>query len=218
MNSDIWDINKIFKKASENCLFIPTNNHSKRPYNESMEGRISDMISQIIKKCLSGDSKAQFLLYSQYSKAMYNIAIRFLGNKMDAEDILQESFATAFERLGELENYNAFGSWLKRIVINNCISQLRKTRMTFEEIDDNPGNNDLYIEDIVYDPDPTLIHNSIKELPSGARTVFILFALEGYKHREISEILRISESTSKSQYRRAIDILRAKIKPKLYVN
>jgi RNA polymerase sigma factor (sigma-70 family) len=183
-----------------------------------MEGRNSDIISQIINKCLSGDSKAQFLLYRQYSKAMYNIAIRFLGNKMDAEDILQESFITVFERLGDLESYNAFGSWLKRIVINNCISQLRKTRVAFEDIADYPDDNNNYHETLEYDPDPVLIHNSIKELPSGARTIFILYALEGYKHREISEMLQISESTSKNQYRRAIEILREKIKPKLYVN
>lgn len=183
-----------------------------------MEGRISDIRSQVIKKCLSGDTKAQFFLYRQYSKAMYNIAIRFLGNKMDAEDILQESFVTAFERLGELESYNAFGSWLKRIVINNCVSQLRKSRMAFEDIDDYPDNIDNYNEDIKWEPDPVLLHKSIKELPAGARSVFVLYALEGYKHREISEMLEISESTSKSQYRRAIEILREKIKPKLYVN
>ncbi len=77
---------------------------------------------QILERCKNGEVKAQFLLYKQYSKAMYNIAIRFLNNKMDAEDILQESFVTAFEKLGELSSHNAFGSWLRRIVINNCIT------------------------------------------------------------------------------------------------
>jgi RNA polymerase sigma-70 factor (ECF subfamily) len=67
---------------------------------------------QILERCKNGEVKAQFLLYKQYSKAMYNIAIRFLNNKMDAEDILQESFVTAFEKLGELSSHNAFGSWL----------------------------------------------------------------------------------------------------------
>jgi RNA polymerase sigma-70 factor (ECF subfamily) len=67
---------------------------------------------QILERCKNGEVKAQFLLYKQYSKAMYNIAIRFLNNKMDAEDILQESFVTAFEKLGELSSHNALGSWL----------------------------------------------------------------------------------------------------------
>jgi len=183
-----------------------------------MERRISNINSQIINKCISGDIKAQFLLYRQYSKAMYNIAIRFLGNKMDAEDILQESFVTAFERLTELESHNALGNWLKRIVINNCISQLRKAKVIFEDIGDYPCEDEKYKEDIECDPDPVLVHKAIKELPAGARTVFVLRALEGYRHREISEMLEISESTSKSQYKRAIEILNKKIKQKIYVN
>ncbi len=91
---------------------------------------------RVIEKCLDGDIKAQYQLYKQYSKAMYNIASRFLNNKMDVEDILQESFITAFHRLGELKNKDAFGGWLKRIVINNCISLQRRKKIQFEEIDD----------------------------------------------------------------------------------
>ncbi len=90
--------------------------------------------SRVIERCLEGDIKAQYHLYKQYSKAMYNIAIRFLNSKMDAEDILQESFITAFGRLGELKNPDVFGSWLKRIVINKCISLQRKRKIDFEEI------------------------------------------------------------------------------------
>ena len=81
-----------------------------------MKLRMQDTINinkRIIEKCLNGDIKAQFQLYNNYSKAMYNIAIRLLNNKMDAEDILQESFVTAFGRLGELKDKNAFGGWLK---------------------------------------------------------------------------------------------------------
>jgi hypothetical protein len=89
---------------------------------------------RLIEKCLGGDMKAQFQLYKQYSQAMYNIALRFLNNKMDAEDILQESFVTAFSRLDELHNKDAFGSWLKRIVINNCISLQRKRKCGLKKL------------------------------------------------------------------------------------
>src|SRR5664280_3742971 len=82
---------------------------------------------QILERCKNGEVKAQFMLYKQYSKTMYNIAIRLLNNKMDAEDILQESFVTVFEKLEELTNKDAFGSWLKRIVINNCLTHLSTT-------------------------------------------------------------------------------------------
>jgi RNA polymerase sigma-70 factor (ECF subfamily) len=173
---------------------------------------------RIIDKCLQGDIKAQFQLYKKYSKAMYNISIRFLNNKMDAEDILQESFITAFERLGELKNESAFGSWLKRIVINKCISLQRKNKIHFENIDDYKLNDDSSHEDIKTDVDPAIIHKAIKELPAGGRTVLVLFALEGYKHKEIADMLNISISTSKSQYSRALAILNKKLKNKVYVD
>lgn len=148
---------------------------------------------------------------------MYNIAIRFLNNKMDAEDILQESFVTAFEKLYELSNDSAFGSWLKRIVINNCITHLRK-RIVLDDIgdhvsiaDDDNGEEELNI-------DPALVHDAIKDLPSGGRTILVLHAMEGYKHREIAVMLGISESTSKSQYKRALDLLFLNLKQKIYVS
>jgi RNA polymerase sigma factor (sigma-70 family) len=173
---------------------------------------------EIIRRCRNGEVKAQFMLYKQYSKAMYNIAIRFLNNKMDAEDILQESFVTAFEKLRELTSFNAFGSWLKRIVINNCISHIRRNRMEFDSIDSyspeqytDEGEDGLTV-------DPAIVHFAIRELPPGARTVLVLHALEGYRHREIAEMLEISESTSKSQYNRALALLSNQLKQKIYVS
>ena len=169
---------------------------------------------RIIEKCLEGDIKAQFQLYKQYSKAMYNIAIRFLNNKMDAEDILQESFVTAFNRLGELQNRDAFGSWLKRIVINNCISLQRKRRIQFEEIDEHRhGEEDAADEDLP-EVDPALVHQAIKELPAKGRTVLVLRALEGYSHKEIAETLGVTVSTSKTQYSRSLTLLNGKLKGK----
>lgn len=172
----------------------------------------------IIEKCIKGDIKAQFRLYKMYSKAMYNIAIRILNNKMDTEDILQETFITAFSRLDELHNEKALGSWLKRIVINNCISHIRSQKVDFEDIDDykiGKEDDNYELDDSI---DPTLIHKAIKELPDGCRTVLVLYALENYKHREIAEMLEISESTSKTQYRRALILLNEKLKHKIYVN
>ena len=174
--------------------------------------------SRLIEKCLQGDIKAQFQLYKQYSKAMYNISIRFLNNKMDAEDILQESFITAFDRLGELKNDEAFGRWLKRIVINNCISLQRKKKVHFENIEDYRFEDEADSDDVLQEIDPVIIHNAIKELPDGGRTVLVLHALEGYRHKEISEMLNISISTSKSQYIRALTILNKNLKNKVYVD
>lgn len=149
---------------------------------------------------------------------MYNIAIRFLNNKMDAEDILQESFVTAFEKLNELTINNAFGSWLKRIVINNCITHIRKSKYEFDDIVDYASVTDPDEEEAELNIDPALVHNAIKELPPGGRTILVLHALEGYKHREIAEMLNVSESTSKSQYKRALDLLFIQLKKKIYVS
>lgn len=173
---------------------------------------------RIIDKCLEGDIKAQYQLYKQYSKAMYNIASRFLNNKMDAEDILQESFITAFSKLVELKDKNAFGGWLKRIVINKCISLQRKKKIEFEDIDDYKLEEESVVEDNLSTIDPALVHNAIKELPDKGRTVLVLRALEGYKHKEISEMLDITASTSKTQYSRALALLNKKLKSKVYVD
>lgn len=176
-----------------------------------------DLNKELIERCRQGDIKAQFSLYKRYSGAMYNIAIRLLNNKMDTEDVLQESFITVFERLNELKRDEAFGSWLKRIVINNCISIL-KNNIHLEDIDSLVLLEDEYDEIVESDPDPAIVHNAIKELPEGARTILILHALESYKHREIANLLKISESTSKTQYRRALNLLGNNLKKKIYVN
>lgn len=172
---------------------------------------------QILERCKNGEVKAQFMLYKQYSKTMYNIAIRLLNNKMDAEDILQESFVTVFEKLGELTNKDAFGSWLKRIVINNCLTHLRHHKFEFDDINDYSPADFPNEEETELNLNPELVHNAIKDLPEGGRTVLVLHALEGYKHREIAELLGVSESTSKTQYKRALEMLFIQLKNKIYV-
>ena len=149
---------------------------------------------------------------------MYNIAIRFLNNKMDAEDILQESFITAFNRLEELQNKDVFGSWLKRIVINNCISLQRKRKIAFEEIDEQRHGEAEEMTEGRPEVDFGLVHQAIRDLPRKGRTVLVLRALEGYSHKEIAETLDISVSTSKTQYSRALSLLNKKLKGKVDVN
>lgn len=173
---------------------------------------------KLIERCIDGDIKAQFMLYKKYSKAMFNTSIRIVNNKMDTEDILQESFITAFERLNELKNEKALGSWLKRIVINNSISFMRKNRIHFEDITDYNFKDEDSSSEIDTTIDPTIIHQAIKELPEGGRMILVLHSLEGYKHREIATMLKISESTSKTQYKRALSLLNNKLKHKIYVN
>lgn len=181
------------------------------------ENKVININNKVLDRCRNGEADAQFILYRMYSKAMFNIAIRFMNNRMDAEDILQESFFTAFDQLNKLDNNAAFGSWLKRIVINNCITSLKKTKPVFEDIAEFQPVVSDDLDDDFTEPDPQIVHELIKELPAGGRMILVLHALEGFKHREISEMLSISESTSKSQYRRALEILSERIKKQVYV-
>lgn len=164
------------------------------------------MHAPLIEECRIGNSKAQFRLYNQYSKAMYNLAYRILNNREDAEDILQEAFLECFRNIGSFRFESTFGAWLKKILINKCINQLKKKKIDLTLCDTLPA--DIYEEEneIKYDTDK--IFKGIENLPDGYRIILTLYLLEGYDHSEISQILGISESTSKSQYSRAKEKLR----------
>lgn len=171
-----------------------------------------DIHRALIEKCCQGDARSQYRLYKLYSKAMYNIAVRLLANRMDAEDVLQEAFVAAFKRLDSFREESTFGAWLKRIVINHCINFMNARKQIFDDLD---TQSFLMADDSRMDlhasHDFEAIHDAIKTLPDGARAVFNLFLLEGYKHQEIAQMLNVSESTSKSQYQRAKVLLKEKL-------
>ena len=167
-----------------------------------MEKKNLDIDAGIIEKCREGDRMAQYEIYRRYSKTMFNVAIRMSGDRYQAEDVLQESFFQAFDKIDQFKGESDFGQWLKRIVINNCIDKLRKKKIQFEELDKAIVNSSGY-DEIESMTDAGLVHEIIKTLPEGARQIFVMVAMEGYKHKEVSEVLSISESTSKSQFIRA---------------
>jgi RNA polymerase sigma-70 factor (ECF subfamily) len=160
----------------------------------------------LIEECRKGNSRAQFRLYNQYSKAMYNVAYRMLNNREDAEDILQETFIDCFRNISSFRFESTFGAWLKKILINKCINHLQKKKIDLTLTDTFP--NDAYEEEEETVYDTTKIIKGIEMLPDGYRVVLTLYLLEGYDHSEISQIMGISESTSKSQYSRAKEKLR----------
>ena len=168
-------------------------------------------INDIVKKAIEGDESSYKTLYSKYAKAMYNICLRLLNNKEDAEDVVQESFIIAFKKLKELRDISTFGGWLRRIVINNCHQHERKVKLTFEELDSVEDVVDDEL-DWIYDVPISEVHFAIKDLPDGCRKVFLLYTSENYTHKEIAELLAIAESTSKSQYLRAKKLLQQQLK------
>ncbi len=133
---------------------------------------------------------------------MYNTALRITGNSADAEDILQESFIDAFEQLRSFEGRSTFGAWLKQIVVYKSIGLLRKRRVSFTELMFEAEN--MAEEDTVGEDDIEFTVHSVKDaisrLPDGYRAVLSLYLVEGYDHEEISEILKISHSTARTQY------------------
>ena len=165
-------------------------------------------LKSILEKCKCNDRDAQFNLYKQYSKAMYNVCLRMVKNAKDAEDILQESFVKAFNNLDSYKYQATFGVWLKRIVINTSISFLNKNRILFREMEDHEITDRETQEEADLSLDFGIIKKAINELPEGYRIIFNMYTIEGYDHQEIGEILMISTSTSKSQYSRAKKKLR----------
>jgi RNA polymerase sigma factor (sigma-70 family) len=161
----------------------------------------------LIEDCRKGNKKAQFRLYDQYSKAMYNLAYRIMNNREDAEDILQEAFVECFRNIGSFRFESTFGAWLKKIVVNKCINQVRKKKVDLTFVETLPPVAIEENEEPVYDTNR--IFQSIEKLPDGYRIILTLYLLEGYDHTEISQILGISESTSKSQYSRAKEKLKS---------
>jgi RNA polymerase sigma factor (sigma-70 family) len=163
--------------------------------------------AELIEQCRKGNSKAQFMLYNQYSKAMYNVAYRMMNNREDAEDMLQESFIECFKNIASFRFESTFGAWLKSILINRCINHLRKKKPDLISCGNLPVNVPEEEAETEYDISGIFI--GIEKLPDGYRLVLTLYLLEGYDHTEIAQILGISESTSKSQYSRAKDKLRS---------
>jgi RNA polymerase sigma-70 factor (ECF subfamily) len=165
----------------------------------------------LIEECRRGSRKAQFRLYELYSRAMFNVAYRIVNNREEAEDMLQEAFTDCFRSICSYRSESTFGAWLKTIVINKCINRLRKREAELMYVDDyrpveKPEEEEE--EQAGVWPDISVIAKAVQKLPDGYRVVFSLYLLEGYDHTEISQILNISESTSKTQYLRAKEKLR----------
>jgi RNA polymerase sigma factor (sigma-70 family) len=164
----------------------------------------SDIHSDIIELSKAGNAKAQHQLYQLYAKAMYNICYRMTNNREEAEDLLQETFSEVFLRLNFFRFESSFGAWIKRITINKCINALKKRKADLIPVEIIPEQP--YYESNEEDV-PGLsverVQQAMEKLPEGYRVIFSLYLLEGYDHAEISQIMGITEATSKSQYSRA---------------
>jgi RNA polymerase sigma factor (sigma-70 family) len=162
----------------------------------------------LINGCKRNDQKAQFQIYKLYYKAMFNTSLRIVNDTMEAEDIMQESFLSAFEKIGSYSGTVSFGAWLKKIVQNRSLDYLRKKRkLIYEDIESLQEADNNFSETVSLDEesDPLMnkIIEAIKLLPEIYHKVVSLYLFEGYDHEEISHILSIPSSTSRSHFSRA---------------
>ena len=167
-----------------------------------METNVRFTHQALVEQSKAGDTNAQYQLYGLYVDAMFNVAMRLLTIREDAEDVLQESFVEAFRKLDTFRYESTFGSWLKRIVINRSINHLKAKRMLLSSLENEGEPEEEELEE-VDKLEIEKIKIGLGQLPEGYRQIITLYLIEGYDHVEIGEILGISTSTSKSQYHRA---------------
>ncbi|HBU76578.1 MAG TPA: RNA polymerase subunit sigma-70 [Muricauda sp.] len=172
---------------------------------------------ELVEKCKVNDRQAQMQLYRQYCDGMFCVAMRFLKNSDDAEDVLQDSFIKAFQRIGQFKGDVTFGAWLKRIVVNGSIDFLKSKHQRTVELNESylqvAEEDDWSVEEgISIDQ----VKKAIEELPQKYRYVVQLFLVEGYDHSEISEILGITETASRTRLLRGKTQLKEKLKDLAY--
>ncbi|MBT8219619.1 MAG: RNA polymerase sigma factor [Bacteroidia bacterium] len=178
---------------------------------------VSPEDQQLISASLKGDRVGQSRLYKKYAQAMFNTAIRMVSEREIAKDLTQDVFVKVFQDLGRFRQESTLGAWIKRITVNTCLNHLKKAgRMQFQEVEVEKLKMHDMADEESKTPDMKIVHKAIKGLPNGCRTVLNLYLLEGYQHKEIADILSIKESTSKTQYRRAKQLLQDQLKSQLY--
>jgi RNA polymerase sigma factor (sigma-70 family) len=170
----------------------------------SGENLYKNIHQNLIDRCREGESKAQFEIYKLYYKAMYNASLRIVEDEQEAEDIMQESFFKAFDKISTYKNEVSFGAWLRRIVVNTSIDTLKKRRLVFIPIDEALGIKSETDEESDYSLETIeQLKDAIEKLPDGYKLVLTLHLIEEYDHDEIANMLGITASTSRSQLARA---------------
>ncbi len=168
---------------------------------------------QIIKECIKKNRQAQKILYEKYASVMLGICMRYAANRADAEDILQDGFLKIFLNIRDYAERGSFEGWMKRIMINTAITYYHKNLKYNQQLDIDDVNESK-IQPVEYETTEYTIEELqkvITELPDGYRMVFNMFAIEGYKHKDIAELLKIDVNTSKSQFSRARKLMQKKL-------
>ena len=167
---------------------------------------------ELIEGCRRNDQSAQKAIYDQMAGKMLSICRRYIKDRMQAEDILVTSFMKVFDRIGQFKNEGSFEGWVRKIVVNESLSCLRKNTIMFMEVELAAADREMNVESVSHGLEAEDLFNLVAALPEGYRIVFNLYAIDGYSHKEIANRLGISENTSKSQLSRARACLQGKLK------
>ena len=163
---------------------------------------------ELIKACCKGERTAQQNLYKKYSGQMYAVALRYSKMQQEAEDILQEAFLKVFQNINNFRQDSSLVYWIKRIVVNTALNHQRSKLYLYPMVDVGDLKNRFTENLTITGINHKELLEMIRKLPSGCQVRFNLYAIEGYKHHEIADLLGISEGTSKSQYARAKSLLK----------
>jgi len=167
---------------------------------------------ELVKGCRQQDGKAQRLFYEKFAPVMYPLCLRYVREVSEAEDVMISGFMKAFDKIDSYSGKGSLGGWLRRIMINQALAHLRKNKTMYLEMNVEAAE---YQSNLSWPGDHLEAEDLMKmvcKLPLGYRTVFNLYAIEGYSHKEISELLSINENTSKSQLSRARGLLQKQLK------
>jgi RNA polymerase sigma factor (sigma-70 family) len=159
--------------------------------------------TDLIKACKKQNSKAQCVLYDKYASLMLGLCKRYIKGEMEAEDVMINGFMKVFTKIDLFEEKGSFEGWMKRIMINEALGFIRKNKAMYLEIEIEAADKEPDFDKLFTELETKDLLKMVNELPSGYRTIFNLYAIEGYSHKEIAEMLGINENTSKSQLSRA---------------
>lgn len=163
----------------------------------------------LIKECVKGNVKAHRFLFEKFAPKMLTVCMRYAKNKSDAEDVLQDAFIKVFNKLSEFKNEGSLEGWIRRIMVNTSLDQIRKNNKFYNDMDLDTVSYKLEYLDFKFNNLETEdLLKMINNMPNGYKIVFNMFAIEGYSHQEIATTLGVSENTSKSQYLRARSFLK----------
>jgi RNA polymerase sigma-70 factor (ECF subfamily) len=170
--------------------------------------------NEIIDGCLRNDRKMQKELYDRYASKLYALCLRYAHDRAEADDILQEGFVKVFFKIHQFSQQHSFEGWLRRVMINTAITHYHRNVKHYyqKDIDEIQESEIQEIHEVLEDEYSTEeLLSVVQGLPVGYRTIFNLYAVEGYKHKEIAEMLNIAEATSKSQFHRAKKMIQERL-------